>query len=107
MTDPDPVKFNAISVSTFELISTYIEILLEDEHTIVVHEPTKYENILKKLNLNNKLENIYESQIVALTFDKISDALFVFDLLCKEKGPYCLLYCNGKYLTDSIEEDTN
>jgi len=103
----DPIKFNIQSASSFDLISAWVGNMPEEEHTIVVYEPNKHKDLLVKLNLNNKIENLYKSQVIALAFKKITDALFVFDLLCKEDGPYCLIFCNGKYLTDSIDEDTN
>ena len=108
MTAKEKIKYNAESVGTDDLLGLWVGEFHDDVHVIAIFEPLEHLETLKKLKIPNNFNNLYKGKVLLLSFAKVDDALFVFQVLSKEEPmPYCHLYCFGKYLSDSIDELTN
>jgi hypothetical protein len=100
----DIIKYSPSSVSNKELVDTWIDIYHDEYFVIVLYDAVNYSDILKKLGISNKLNNLFESKIVVCEFQDLQDAKDIFSILCNTDSPYCSFYVKGKYITDSIEE---
>ncbi len=99
------IKYNPSSVSNKELVDTWVDIYHDESYVIVLYDATGYKDILKKLGISNKLNNLFESKIIVCDFQDLEDAKAIFSILCNTDAPYCSFYVKGKYITDSIEEN--
>ena len=100
--------YSVDTVSVDDLLELWVEEFYDDRHLIVIHNPLAHSESLKKLKIPNNYKELYKSKLLTLSFKRVDHALLVYKLLLKSNNPpYCQLYCNGKYLTDSIEEPTN
>ncbi len=105
MTSKDFIKYIPESVSLKDLVDTWVDIYCDDQYCIVVNNLKDHPNTMKWLGISSQLTNIYNSEVVVCTFEKLEDAKTVFASLCTPEHPYSYFYAKGKFIVDSIDEN--
>jgi len=99
------IKYVPESISLKDLVDTWVDIYCDDQYCVVVNNLKDHPTTMKRLGISSQLTNIYQSEVVICSFEKLEDAKTIFLSLCTPEHPYSYFYAKGKFISDSIDEN--
>ena len=102
--DYEYVPHISYAVSYKELITMWVDLYHQDDHIVIIYDPTSHIEYLKQLNIELDDLNLYESKILTVHMIDVDDALFILDSISHTEGPYAQVWSLGNFVTDNIEK---
>ena len=91
-------------VSLDLLIENYILTNYALGTVLVIHNPFKYQKMLKDIGLYFDEGETFFDQIMIVLVEGVMDGLEIIKNINPHSGPLCTLWVEGTYFTDNIED---
>lgn len=87
------------------LIEHYVSLNYYMDTVVVIHNPTRYLDLLKDVGLYfNKHDSNFD-EIMVVQVESIHDGIYLINQIKPSGGPICSLWHQGDKISDNIEEN--
>tara|TARA_B100000214_G_C23570484_1_gene447112 strand:+ start:176 stop:502 length:327 start_codon:yes stop_codon:yes gene_type:complete len=92
-------------VTLDKLIEHYVGLNYRRDTVVVIHNPSKYTDILDQNGLYYDESEISFDQIMIVVVETPGDGVDLIKNINPNSGPICSLWVEGYYITDNIENE--